>query len=151
MSNQSIEELSARVTKLDAILKAMQREIAAPLLALRHGDTTIGAALLDKLGIIETQSRKNAATIETLQMQLIDGVGEVANVTVNTEELACKLTPYNAGYEIPASALRDTSRSWRLIITMLRRQATEHIAKSHLSTIGVTVKRKGKFIYFIKS
>ena len=151
MSNLTNEELLARVIKLESLIGAMQREIANPLFPLRHGDTTIAAALLEKLTAIEAQSRKNVTAIQTLQMQLVDGVAEVSELEVNTEELASKLTAYNTGYEIPASALRDTSRSWRLIITMLRKQATQHIAKSHLSSIGVVVKRKGKFIYFVKS
>lgn len=143
MENTQNADFEARISRLESLVTSISREIATPLLNLKQPNTTIGASIIAKLSSITDN-------ITELQQQVADTVKDAEEYRINPEELALKLRGYSDGYQIPATAVRDTSRGWREIIAMLRKRATEHIAKSHLSKINVTVVRKGKFIYFVK-
>lgn len=144
---QTIEE---RIARIENKIKAIEMQIATPLVGLATAGQTIGQSILRKFEVINETLADHAVSIGEHESRISDKRYAAIDTAINTDELRAGIEPFAAGQLIPASSLRDTSKHWRDVITMLRSKNTEPIGRSHLKTAGVGVSRRGKFIYFIK-
>lgn len=144
------DTIEKRLSVLESNMRTVVRELLLPLqadkTASKH-DVTYGQRLLDRLVTIEDDLTDIRADVGDIADNVLDAPDDRTCKKVKSSTLAETIAKYN-GLTVTASVLREASNQWRIVIKMLRNKQTQGEALRLLDAAGVTIERRGKFMYF---
>ena len=144
------DALEKRISVLEANMRAVVRELLQPLQADKSAvkyDGTYGERILSRMAIIEDDINDLREDMGDVTDNILNTPDNAARQKVNPASIAASIRKYRDS-TVTASVMREASNQWRVLIKMLRNKQTVGEAALILQDAGVTMYKKGKFMYF---